>query len=59
MTFVGTFMQESYKYDFTGMYFLPKEWYLLGASVFIGFAAALIPAIQASRTDIAETLTNS
>jgi putative ABC transport system permease protein len=59
MTFVGAFMQESYKYDFTGMHFLPKEWYLLGASVLIGFAAALIPAIQASRTDIADTLTNS
>ncbi len=49
-------MQESYRYTFSGMEFLRKEaWLLLGA-LGIGFLAAILPAIQASRTDISETL---
>lgn len=59
MTFVGAFMEESYKYNFTGWSFLQKEWLLLLASIMIGIIASLIPAIQASRTDIADTLTNT
>lgn len=49
-------LSDSYRYTFTGWRFLPQEAYLLGGAVVIGFLAAVIPAIQASRTDIHETL---
>lgn len=50
-------MQESYRYTFSGMQFLQKEWWLLLGALGIGFVAAILPAIQASRTDISDTLT--
>lgn len=59
MSMVGSFLKDSYRYNFEGWQFLNKEWYLLIGSLVIGFIAALIPAIQASRTDIADTLTKS
>lgn len=49
-------MQSSYQYTFSAWTFIQEEWLLLGASLVIGFIAAIIPAVQASRTDIAETL---
>lgn len=49
-------MKTSYRYSFSGLQFLPREWYLLFGALAIGFVAAVIPAIQASRTDISETL---
>ena len=51
------FMKDNYRYSFTGMQFLRSEWYLLLGALAIGFVAAVIPAAQASRTDISETLT--
>lgn len=57
MAGVGAFMRDSYRYNFSGWQFLPKEWWLLIASLVIGFVAAFLPALQASRTDIADTLT--
>jgi putative ABC transport system permease protein len=53
------FMQENYKYTLNGWVFLPEEWNILGLSTLIGLCAAIIPAIQAYRTDIATTLTRS
>jgi len=50
-------LKAQYGYTFSGLQFLNQEWYLLIGAVAIGFLAAIIPAIQASRTDIAETLT--
>ena len=50
-------MQSSYRYSFSGLQFLPQEGYLLIGALGIGFLAAVIPAVQASRTDIADTLT--
>jgi putative ABC transport system permease protein len=49
-------MKTSYRYSFSGLQFLPCEWFLLFGALGIGFVAAVIPAIQASRTDISETL---
>lgn len=43
-------------FAFTGWLWLPVEWWLLGTAVLLGLVAALIPAIQAYRTDIAATL---
>lgn len=49
-------LSESYRYSFTGWRFLEEEIYLLVGALGIGMIAALLPAIQASRTDIHETL---
>lgn len=49
-------LSESYRYTFTGWRFLAQEWYLLAGALGIGFVAAVIPAVQASRTDIHQTL---
>ncbi|MDX1407732.1 MAG: FtsX-like permease family protein [Saprospiraceae bacterium] len=57
MELVGGIMKSSYRYSFSGFEFLQKELYLLAGALAIGFLAAVLPAVQASRTDIAETLT--
>ncbi|MCB0562731.1 MAG: hypothetical protein KDD09_27455, partial [Phaeodactylibacter sp.] len=49
-------MKEAYRYTFSGMVFLKEELYLLAGALGIGFLAAILPAIQASRTDISTTL---
>ena len=56
MTFFAGEMKEAYRYTFKGWEFLPEEGYLLIGALAIAFLAAVIPAIQASRTDISETL---
>ncbi|MDC3253614.1 FtsX-like permease family protein, partial [bacterium] len=52
-------MENKYHYSFTAAKFLKEEFYLLGGALFIGFVAAVIPAYQAFRTDISQTLTES
>lgn len=49
-------MKESYRYTFSGLVFLKEELYLLAGALAIGFVAAILPAIQAGRTDISRTL---
>ncbi|MCO6487556.1 MAG: ABC transporter permease [Phaeodactylibacter sp.] len=49
-------MKESYRYTFSGAVFLKEEIYLLAGALAIGFLAAILPAIQAGRTDISTTL---
>ena len=56
MQFVAYAMEDSYRYSFTGWKFLKVEWQIIGGALAIGFLAALFPAIQASRTDISDTL---
>ena len=56
MEILAKFMKNAYRYTFTGKVFLQKEWWLLIGALIIGFLAAIIPAVQASRTDISETL---
>ena len=50
-------LKAQYGYSFSGFEFLKEEWFLLLGALGIGLLAAIIPAIQASRTDIADTLT--
>jgi len=59
MSLLSGYLEESYRYPFTGWMFLKEEVWLIVGALIIGFVAALIPAIQASRTDISETLTSS
>ncbi len=59
MEVLANFMKSSYRYSFSGTVFLKEEIYLLLGALAIGMLAAIIPAIQASRTDISKTLTDS
>jgi putative ABC transport system permease protein len=59
MYLLETSLEESYQYDFSSSLFLNEEWYLLAGALVLGFIAALIPAIRASRTDISTTLTSN
>jgi putative ABC transport system permease protein len=52
-------LEETYKYNFSGFIFLIEELYLVLGALFIGFLAAVIPAMQAYEADISETLSNS
>lgn len=59
MHLLAGFMKESYRYTFTGFAFLSVEIYVLIGALLTGFLAALLPAVQASRTDISRTLASS
>ena len=59
MEVLASYMQDSYRYSFDGWRFVKEESYLLLAALGIGVLAAILPAIQASRTDISDTLTET
>ena len=59
MGVLSNYMEDAYRYSFTGWEFLKEEWYLLAGALAIGFVAAIIPALQASNTDISETLSSN
>ncbi|MEE9439705.1 MAG: FtsX-like permease family protein [Saprospiraceae bacterium] len=56
MELLSNSLKSAYKYAFSGFAFMKEELLLLGVSLFIGVLAAFIPAWQAARTDINETL---
>lgn len=56
MGILAGFMKNTYRYSFSGLRFLPEEAWLFVGALAVGFVAALIPALQARRTDISETL---
>ena len=58
MWVLGAQLEASYKYAFTPWLWLKEEGYVFIAVLFIGFAASILPALKASRTDISETLSN-
>lgn len=57
MELLAQLAEKNYRYSLTGWQFLPAEWILLLGALVIGLVAAIIPAIRASQTDIANTLT--
>ena len=57
MEIIANSLKSSYKYSFSGFYFMQFEVILFLVSLLIGIIASLIPAIKASRTDIHSTLT--
>ena len=59
MEVLAGFMKSAYRYSFSGLVFLKEEIFLLIGALSIGILAAIIPAIQASKTDISKTLTDS
>ena len=47
---------EAQKAGISGIIFYPEEWIILAGSLFLGLMCALIPAVQAYRTDISKVL---
>lgn len=56
MEIMSKFLQSSYRYDFTGWRVIPGDAWLFVGSIALGIVAALIPAYQASYTDIHKAL---
>ncbi len=56
MSVLSNYLEDAYRYSFSGWAFLKEEWYLLAGALGIGFLAAIIPALQARKTDISRTL---
>ena len=56
MEIMSKFLQSSYRYDFTGWRMIPGDAWLFVGSIALGIVAALIPAYQASYTDIHKAL---
>jgi putative ABC transport system permease protein len=52
-------VEQAQKAGITGIIFYPQEWIILGASLLLGLLCALIPAVQAYRTDIPSVLAGS
>ena len=53
---MASWMGEAQKVGITGFVFYAEEWIILVGSLFLGLVCALIPAIQAYRTDISRVL---
>jgi putative ABC transport system permease protein len=51
-----SFVEETQKAGVTGFVFYTEEWILLAGSLLLGVLCAIIPAIQAYRTDISKVL---
>jgi putative ABC transport system permease protein len=49
-------VEEARKAGISGIIFYPEEWIILAGSLFLGLVCALIPALQAYRTDISKVL---
>ncbi len=53
---LGNWFGQAQQLNMTGWTWLPEEWWLIGAALLIGIISAVIPAVQAYRTDISRTL---
>jgi len=53
---LSAFLEETQKAGISGFVFYQQEWIILGGSLLLGLCCALIPAIQAYRTDISKVL---
>jgi putative ABC transport system permease protein len=53
---LGHLLPEARNMGLSGLSWLPEEFYVLGLALLVGLVAALLPAIQAYRTDIARVL---
>jgi len=53
------YLTDTYQYNFSGLKFVSAEFYLLILALALGFVAALLPAMQASKADINQILAES
>lgn len=56
LMFLSSFVEETQKAGVSGLVFYTEEWILLAGSLLLGLLCAIIPAIQAYRTDISRVL---
>jgi putative ABC transport system permease protein len=59
LSLMASNITDDFRYSLSPWRFLPEEIWLLAVALFIGFLAAVLPAVQASKTDIADTLTGN
>jgi len=53
---LAALVEETQKAGITGIIFYAEEWIILAGSLFLGVLCALLPAVQAYRTDISKVL---
>jgi putative ABC transport system permease protein len=53
---MGNFIEETQKAGISGLVFYSEEWIILVGSLLLGLLCAIIPALQAYRTDISKVL---
>lgn len=56
---VGILFEEARQFALSGSIFIPEELWVLALAIGIGIIASIVPAVQAYRTDIAETLSKA
>jgi putative ABC transport system permease protein len=56
LALMSVFVEETQKAGISGIVFYPEEWIILVGSLLLGLLCAVIPAIQAYRTDISKVL---
>ncbi len=56
LVLLSNLVEDAKKAGFNGLTFYSQEWIILGASLLLGMVCALLPAIQAYRTDISKVL---
>lgn len=56
---LGAAVEETQKAGITGIVFYSAEWIILAGSLLLGIVCALIPALQAYRTDISKVLASN
>ena len=56
MEIIAGYLMADFRYSFTGWKWLNDEYLIFAISLMLGFIAAIIPAIQAAKTDINKTL---
>lgn len=59
LVILGTAVEETQKAGITGIVFYSAEWIILAGSLLLGIVCALIPALQAYRTDISKVLASN
>ncbi len=56
---LSVMIEETQKAGITGFVFYPQEWVILGGSLVLGLACAILPAVQAYRVDISKILSGN
>ena len=56
MSLGGKILEKGYKYQFTGLTWVPEEWWIIAGALVIGLLASVLPALQGAKTDLHRTL---
>ena len=59
MNLAGALLEKGYKYQFSGLLWVAEEMWIIGGALLVGLLAAVLPAVQGSRTDLHRTLAES